>query len=90
MKVKAQYHHVFEVTREVEVNEEDFAAWRDRRYGKGADNDLALTVWIEQQDTDWTAEVFHDWRSSEPLPSDFELQYSEVVDAYPVPLKGNP
>lgn len=81
MKVQAKWHHVIAVTREVEVDEEAFTDWMHRRYGEGADRDLALTVWLDDLDTDQLGEVFHDWRTSEPLPDDFELQYSEVIDA---------
>ncbi|AUG28765.1 MULTISPECIES: hypothetical protein [Microbacterium] len=81
MKVKAKWHHVIEVEREVEVDEKAFTEWMHRLYGEGADRDLALTVWIEDLDTDTLAEVFSDWRTSEPLPEDFVLAYSEVIDA---------
>lgn len=81
MKVKAKWHHVIAVEREVEVDEESFNYWMHRRYGEGADRDLALTVWIENLDSEDIGEIFHDWRTSDPLPSDFELQYSEVIDA---------
>lgn len=86
MKVKATYQHTFEAVREVEVDEEDFTAWADRRYGEGCDRDLALSVWIHQQDTEWHAEQFPDWRSGKPLPSYFEYQGWDVIDAEPVPV----
>ena len=82
MKVKAKWHHVIEVTREVEIDEEVFTEWRDNRYGEHADNDLALAVYLDDLGTDTLGAVFHDWRTSDPLPSDFELAYSEVIDAY--------
>ncbi|GAA5198680.1 hypothetical protein [Microbacterium jejuense] len=81
MKVQATWHHVFEVSREVDVDEDEFKEWKHERYGEFADDELALAVWIDQQDTEFTAEVFHDWRLSTPLPSDFELLYSDVADA---------
>lgn len=81
MKVKATWHHVMKVTREVEVDWDAFTEWRDKRYGDGADTDLALAVWIDDLDTDDLGEIFRDWRTSQALPSDFELAYSEVIDA---------
>jgi len=81
MKVKATWHHVIAVTREVEIDEEAFTEWKDRRYGPGADTELALAVWIDTQDAEFTAEVFSDWRTGDPLPGDFELSFSDVIDA---------
>lgn len=81
MKVKATWHRVIAVTREIEIDEAAFTAWKSERYGAGADTGLALTFWIDALDTEEIAEVFHDWKTSEPLPSDFELQYSDVIDA---------
>lgn len=80
MKVNATWHHVIAVTREVDVDEEEFTHWRDNNYSTPVDNDLAIAVWIDEQGDEFGAQVFSDWRTSEPLPSDFELQYSEVID----------
>lgn len=80
MKVQAKWNHVFAVTREVEVDEADFQQWAADRYGEKYDRELAIAAWIEQQDTEFIAEVFSDWRTNEPLPSDFELLYSDVMD----------
>lgn len=81
MKVLVKWHHVIQVEREVEVDEAAFHDWRQVNHGIGEDQDAALAEWIDGQDTDFHAEVFADWRTSEPLPSDFELQYSEVISA---------
>lgn len=81
MKVKATWHHVIAVTREIEIDEAAFTAWKNERYGEAADTDLALAAWIETLDTEEIAEVFSDWKTSKPLPRDFELQYSDVIDA---------
>ena len=80
MRVKATWHHVIGVTREIEIDDEAFASWRSRRYPDHADHERVLSVWIEQLDTEEIAAVFPDWKTSEPLPADFELQWSEVVD----------
>ena len=82
VKVRAQFRMVFSVTREVEVDEQDFDGWALRRYGEGFDRELALTVWIDDLDTDSMAEVFSDFRTNEPLPADFEFQYSETKTAH--------
>ena len=84
MKVKAKWQHTFEVTREVEVDEESFTRWMNLRYGEGADRDLALAVWIGNFDSEDVGAVFPDWRTSEPLPSDFEFVGYDVIDAEPV------
>ena len=84
MRVKATYRHVFEVTREVEIDDGDFAAWltreaiHERSY---SDEEDALTIWLNAEETEFHAEVLSDWRTDKPLPSDFELQYSEVISA---------
>lgn len=82
MKVQATWHHVIAVTREIEIDEEAFTAWKSHRYGAGSDTELALAVWIDELDTEEIAEVFSDWKTSKPLPNDFELQYSEVIDVH--------
>lgn len=85
MKVKATWHHVIAVTREIEVDEEAFNEWAQRTYGPAFgdtfDRDLALAEWIHNLDTHEVAEVFSDWKTNERLPDVFELQYSEVVEA---------
>lgn len=80
MKVKATYRHVFNVTREVEIDPEEFEEWASKRYGDGYDAELAIAVWLDEMDTEFHASTFADWRTDKPLPSDFELQYSEVED----------
>jgi hypothetical protein len=83
MNVKVKWHHVFAVSREIEIDEVAFTEWADSRYGEGYDRDLAIAAWIEYLDLEVTADVFQDWRTNKPLPSDFDLQYSEVIDAEP-------
>ena len=80
MKVQATYVHTFEVTREIEVDEADFRAWADKRYGGAYDDEFALAIWIDMQDTEFHAEVFSDWRATKPLPADFEYQGHVVSD----------
>lgn len=84
MKVDATYRHVFEATRTVEIDDEDFAAWRTHQAESGhvySDDEEAICAFLDDADTEFTAEVFSDWKISEPLPHDFELQWSEVVRA---------
>lgn len=80
MKVRATYRHVFNVTREVEVDEVEFKKWADERYLGGYDFELAMACWLDAQDDEFTSEVFSDWRVDRPLPADFELQFSDVED----------
>ena len=87
MKVKATYRHVFEVTREVEIDEEDYARLRHHEAIRDRDcsDERLMTLLLESSLYEADAEVFRDWRTNEPLPSDFELQYSEVVAVTPEP-----
>lgn len=80
MKVNATYVHEFEVTREVEIEESDFREWADKRYGSAYDDEFAMSIWLDMQDTEFHAEVFSDWCSNKPLPTDFEYQGHEVTD----------
>lgn len=80
MRVKATYRHVFNVTRDVEVPDDGFEEWARLHYGSGYDRELAIAAWLDDQETEFHSDVFHDWRINEPLPPDFELQYSEVED----------
>jgi len=50
MKVNATFHHVLAVTREVEVDENEFRQWAHDRYGEQYDTDLALACWIDALD----------------------------------------
>lgn len=83
MKVNAQYRHVFDVTREVEIDREAFDAWVQRELVRGnvcASAEESIEAYLNLEDTEFHAEVFSDWRTSEPLPSDFELQWSAVIE----------
>lgn len=85
MKVRATFQIVFNASREVEIDEDDFQQWAGRRYGERYDRDLAMAAWIEAQDTEFVANVFGDWRTDSPLPRDFELQYVEAADVQSTP-----
>ena len=86
MKVKARFSIALEVTREVEIDDEDFAVWlADPRHASWVDHDLATAAYLESDD-ELMGGALHDWRTSEPLPSDFEVNYVEVVDAEPIPV----
>ncbi len=83
MKVNAQYRHVFDVTRAVEIDREAFDAWVQRELDRGnvyASAEESIEAYLNLEDTEFHAEVFSDWRTSEPLPSDFELQWSDVIE----------
>jgi len=87
VRVKATFQHVIQVTREVEVDDEDYArlfAHEEIRDRDTSDERL-LPLWIDSQDTEYLADVFPDWKTSAPLPSDFDLQYTEVTEAERVP-----
>lgn len=80
MKVQADYRIVFKATREVDIPEQQFEEWARDRYQPGFDRELAIAAWIDNEGDELSSEVFSDWRSDKPLPSDFELQYTEVED----------
>lgn len=84
VKALVTYEALFQVEREVEIDEEDFTAWLGREGGRGkvyGSHDDALLAWLNASDTEFHAEVLHDWKTSEPLPADFELQYCDPTAA---------
>lgn len=84
MKVSVTYEAMFAVEREVEIDDGEFTAWLGREGGRGriyATDDDAILAWLAASDTEFHAEVLHDWKTSEPLPSDFELQYCDPTAA---------
>lgn len=83
MRVKATFRHVFEVTREVEVDDEDFARLCEHQRNRDRDtsDEYLIPLWLDSQEAEYLADVFPDWKTSAPLPSDFELQYTEVTEA---------
>lgn len=83
MRVRATYRHVIEVTREVEVEDDTYQWWLERNGGDSASEESALIRFLNLEDTEFHAEVFRDWHTNEPMPADFELQWSEVVEAEP-------
>lgn len=87
MKVKATYQLVFEVTREVEIDDDSYAALH--KHESIRDRDVSperlMPLWLGSNLYEEGAEVFHDWRTDKPLPADFEFQYAEVTEAVPVP-----
>lgn len=92
MKVKATFRHVIEVTRNVEIEDDDYArlvAHEEIRDRDTSDARL-LPLYLDSQDIEYLAEVFPDWKTSAPLPSDFELQYTEVTEAERLPQPTEP
>ncbi len=87
MKVKATFRHVFEVTREVEIDDQEYADLVSHQANRDRDtsDDYLLPVYLNTQEDEYLAKVFSDWRTSEPLPADFLLQYTEVTEAERVP-----
>lgn len=85
MKVNATYRLVFEVTRETEIDDEDYATLREHERIRDRDtsDERLMPLWLEDHLYELDAEVFHDWRTDQPLPSDFEFQYAEVTEATP-------
>lgn len=83
MKVRATYRLVFEVTRETEVDDDEYAALREheRIRDRDASSERVMPLLLERNLYGEGAEVFRDWRMDKPLPSDFEFQYVEVMEA---------
>lgn len=86
MRVKATYQLVFEVTRESEVDDEEYEELKRHEAIRDRDDsdERVLPMLLERHLYESDAEVFHDWRTDKPLPSDFEFQYAEVTSAEPV------
>ena len=84
MKVRATWSHTFEVTREVEIDEDEYRAWAEAHPGgelrNWAYSDMGLAVFLDHEDNaEVSSEVFADWRIDINLPNDFELVASEVT-----------
>jgi hypothetical protein len=91
MKVRARFEHVFAVTREVEIDDEDYARLvaHEQIRDRDTSDERVLPLWIDSQDVEFLGAVFPDWKTSAPLPSDFELQYSECTEAERAPVQQN-
>lgn len=83
MRVKATYQLVFEVTREVEIDDDSYETLREHERIRDRDvsPERLMPLWLEANLYEEDAEVFRDWRTDKPLPADFEFQYAEVTDA---------
>lgn len=84
MKAMVTYEALFRVEREVQIDDDEFAAWLGRQGARGtiyASDDDAILAWLAASDTEFHAEVLHDWSTIKPLPSDFELQYCDPTAA---------
>lgn len=83
MKAKATYQIVFEVTREVEIDDDSYETLRQHELIRDRDtsDERLMPIWLESHLYEEDAEVFRDWRTDKPLPRDFEFQYAEVTEA---------
>lgn len=83
MRVKATFLHVFEVTREVEVDDEEFARLYTHQANRERDtsDEYLLPLLLNTQEVEYLADVFPDWKTTAPLPDDFVLQYTDVTEA---------
>lgn len=81
MRVKAAFHHVIEVVREVEVSPEALAAWRERLEDRGQmpNDEQVIEDLLETDEDNLLRETFEDWRTSEPLPPDFEFHHTDIA-----------
>lgn len=86
MKVKATYQIVFEVTRETEIDDDSYAALREHERIRDRDvsPDRLMLLELNSNLYESDAQVFRDWRASEPLPADFEFQYAEATEVVTV------
>lgn len=83
MRVRATFQHVFQVTREVEIDDEEFARLYKHQENRDRDtsDEYLLPLHLNTQETEYLAEVFPDWKTTAPLPDDFVLQYTDVTEA---------
>lgn len=85
MRLQATYEHTFKVTREVEIDDGGLADWREfvAKSGRVFADDLdAARAYLNSGDDgdEIVSATFPDWKTNDPLPSDFEFQYFEVID----------
>lgn len=80
-KWKVTFEITHEVTREVDLDDDEIASWRTSS-GIGCEDftDQEVVHSILANDDEITANTFSDWRTNGPLPSDFELQYTDVSE----------
>lgn len=81
--IQATYDISIRVTREVAIDDEHFADWieyQSRREHGYDDNDDALIAYLNDGDNEFPQMILHDWKTSEPMPDDFELQYADVTE----------
>lgn len=83
MKVVATYRIVYEVAREAEIDDESYEQLRHHESIRDRDDsdERLMPLWLQSNLYETNGEMFNDWRTDRPLPSDFELQYVEVTDA---------
>ena len=77
------------VTRVVDLSDDEIRDWRDS-YEMRANyfTDQEVVHSMLANDDEITANVFSDWRTNEALPSDFELQYTDVSEVEEVAPDG--
>lgn len=87
MRVKATFQHVFQVSREVEIDDEEFARLHKHQANRDRDmsDEYLIPLHLNTRDDDYLAVVFSDWKTTAPLPDDFVLQYTDVTEAERVP-----
>lgn len=92
MRVRATFRHVFEVTRDVEIDDEDFQRLYTHQHNRDREtsDEYLIPLYLDTQETEYLADVFPDWKMSAPLPSDFELQYTEVTEGERLPEPTDP
>lgn len=83
MRVKATFQHVFQVTREVEIDDDEFARLQKHQANRDRDtsDEYLIPLHLNTCDIEYLDEVFPDWKTTEPLPDDFELLYTDVTEA---------
>ena len=83
MRVNATYRIVHEVVREVDIDDDDYAALQEHERIRDRDvsPERLMPLWLESNLYESDGELFDDWRMNKPLPADFEFQYVEVVTA---------
>lgn len=83
MRVKATYHLTIAVTRDVEIDDREFKDWREAAAANGEHHlkdDAAVLAFLNEADDELHSNVFHDWRLSSPMPSDFEFQHHDIIE----------
>lgn len=88
-KWKVTFEITHEVTREVDLDDDEIRDWREF-IGRGCEDftDQEVVHSMITKEVEFTADTLSDWQDNAPLPRDFELQYTDVSEVEEVAPDG--